>query len=184
MVESAAEKSETKITAEKAGASLTIWVDADSCPSLVRNHTVKMGNKLGLKIRWVANKQMPGSGAEFDGADFKMIVCGAQKDAADNYIFEHSNEGDLVITRDIVFADRLVEKGICCINDRGTEFTREMVKQRLSERDFDLQLAQIGLVKHHHEGYDKKKFAEFANSFDKVIHKLIKQMVSTISTTD
>ena len=28
---------------------LTIWIDADSCPSLVRNHSVKMGNKLGLK---------------------------------------------------------------------------------------------------------------------------------------
>ena len=109
-----------------------------------------------------------------------MIVTDAQKDSADNYIFEHAQSGtDLVITRDIVFADRLVEKGICCINDRGTEFTREMIKERLSTRDFDLQLAQMGLVKHHHEGYDKKKFAEFANSFDKVIHRLIKQVGST-----
>ena len=49
-----------------------------------------------------------------------------------------------------------------------------MIKERLSTRDFDLQLAQIGLVKHHHEGYDKKKFAEFANSFDKVIHRLLR----------
>ena len=165
------------------GATLTIWVDADSCPSLVRNHTVKMGNKLGVKVRWVANKQIPGPAAELADASFKMIVCSAEKDAADNYIFANCKTGDLVITRDIVFADRLVEKGICCINDRGTEFTREMIKERLSTRDFDLQLAQIGLVKHHHQGYDKKKFAEFANSFDKVIHKLIKQVVSTGSTT-
>ena len=157
------------------GAPLTIWVDADSCPSLVRNHTVKMGNKLGLNVRWVANKKLPEPDVEYSENCFKMIICEAGKDAADNYIFERCGGCDLVITRDIVFADRLVEKGICCINDRGTEFTREMVKERLSERDFDLQLAEIGLVKHHHEGYDKKKFAGFANSFDKVIHRLLRQ---------
>ena len=148
----------------------TIWVDADSCPSLVRNHAVKMGNKFGAKVVFAANKKI-----NCDTGDFEMKIVGSEKDAADNYIFENCKPGDLVITRDIVFADRLVERGICTINDRGTEFTREMIKERLSTRDFDLQLAEIGLVKHYHEGYDKKKFADFANSFDKVIHRLIKQ---------
>ena len=151
------------------GAALTIWVDADSCPSLVRNHTVKMGNKLGTRVVFAANKAV-----SCECGNFEMIVCEAEKDAADNYIFDNCKSGDLVITRDIVFADRLVEKGICCINDRGTEFTREMIKERLSSRDFDLQLAQIGLVKHFHECYDKKNFAGFANSFDKVIHRLLR----------
>ena len=150
-------------------ATLTIWVDADSCPSLVRNHTVKMGNRLGIKVVFAANKKI-----SCDTGDYEMMVCEAQKDAADNYILEHCSSGDLVITRDIVFAGRLVERGICTINDRGTEFTSEMIKERLSISDFDRQLAEIGLVKHFHEGYDKKKFAAFANSFDKVIHRLIK----------
>ena len=160
-------------------ADLTIWVDADSCPALVRNHAVKMGNKLDTKVVFAANKKI-GS----DAGVFEMAVCGIEKDAADNYIFEHCKPGDLVITRDIVFAGRLVERGICTINDRGTEFTPEMIKERLSISDFDRQLAEIGLVKHVHEGYDKKKFAEFANSFDRVIHRLLKQVVSTGSTTD
>lgn len=150
-------------------AALTIWVDADSCPSLVRNHTVKIGNKLGLKVVFAANKKIT-----CDSGNFEMVVCQAEKDAADNYIFENCESGDLVITRDIVFAGRLVEKGICCINDRGTEFTSEIIKERLSVSDFDRQLAEIGLVKHYHEGYDKKKFAAFANSFDKVIHRLLR----------
>ena len=150
---------------------MNIWIDADSCPSLVRNHTVKMGNKLNIPVIFVANKKIPGP----EEGSFVMQICEAGKDAADNYIFENCKDGDLVITRDIVFADRLVERGICTINDRGTEFTREMIKERLSVSDFDKQLAEIGLVKHHHEGYDKKKFAEFANSFDKVIYRLLRQ---------
>ena len=148
---------------------ITIWVDADSCPSLVRNHAVKMGNKLGTKVVFVANKAI-----ESSAGIFEMVICIKEKDAADNYIFEHCNTGDLVITRDIVFAGRLVERDICTINDRGTEFTKEMIKERLSVSDFDRQLAEMGLVKHHYEGYDKKKFAAFANSFDKVIHRLLR----------
>lgn len=151
-------------------ADLTIWVDADSCPSLVRNYAVKMGNKLGLCVVFAANKTISS-----DAGSFEMAICSNEKDAADNYIFDNCKSGDLVITRDIVFAGRLVERGICTINDRGTEFTREMIKERLSISDFDRQLAEIGLVKHYHEGYDKKKFAQFANSFDRVIHRLLKK---------
>ena len=147
-----------------------IWIDADSCPAPVRNHTVKMSAKLGLEVFFVANKKIPCT----ENVPFHMIICEAKKDSADNYIIAHCKSNDLVITRDIVFADRLVERGICTINDRGTEFTPEMIKERLSTRNFDLQLAELGLIKHYNEGYDKKKFAAFANSFDKVIHRLIK----------
>ena len=98
-----------------------------------------------------------------------MITTDQNKDSADNYIFDHAALTDLVITRDIVFADRLVTKGILAINDRGTEFTKEIIKERLSERDFNLQLAQMGLSKSYHEGYDKKKFEKFANCLDRII---------------
>ena len=156
---------------ENTTAKITIWVDADSCPSLVRNHTVKIANKLGLRVVFAANKKI---GCDAAAGNYEMAVCGSEKDAADNYIFENCKSVDLVSSREIVFADRIVERGICTINDRGTEFTRDMIKERLSVSDFDRQLAEIGLVKHFHEGYDKKKFAEFANSFDKVIHRLLK----------
>ena len=131
-----------------------------------------MGNKLGLRVVFAANKTIP---CEASPGLYEMKVCDSGKDAADNYIYDNCDSGDLVITRDIVFAGRLVERGIATINDRGTEFTPEMIKERLSISDFDRQLAEIGLVKHFHEGYDKKKFADFANSFDRIIHRLIKQ---------
>lgn len=148
-----------------------IWIDADSCPTLVRNHVLKIAFNLSCQVFLVANKNIPCS-KDFP---YKMIICEEEKDSADNYIFDNVKDNDLVITRDIVFANRLVEKNICTINDRGTIFTPENIKELLSSRDFDLQLANLGLVKHYNEGYDKKKFAKFANSFDKVIHQLIKK---------
>ena len=69
--------------------SITIWIDADSCPSLVRNHTVKMGNRLGIKVVFAANKKI-----SCDTVSFEMIICEAEKDAADNYISENCKTGD------------------------------------------------------------------------------------------
>ena len=147
-----------------------IWIDADSCPLKVRNHVVDYSAKKGINVFFVANKKIDCQSKN----PFNMIITDAQKDSADNYIFEHVQSGtDLVITRDIVFADRLVQNGIITINDRGTEFTKEIIKERLSERDFNLQLAQMGLSKSYHEGYDDKKFEKFCNCFDRVIIKNI-----------
>lgn len=151
-------------------AQVHIWIDADSCPTLVRNHSVKMAKRLGIPITFVANKEISCS-----FPDFEMIICADEKDAADNYILEHANQNDLVITRDIVFADKLVSKRITVINDRGTLFTEMNIKGLLSERNYSFALAEIGLVKHYGEGYDKKKFALFANCFDKTIHQLLKK---------
>ena len=143
-----------------------IWVDADSCPLKVRNHTVDYAAKKGITVFFVANKQIECQSKN----PFKMIITDSQKDAADNYIYENATaETDLVITRDIVFAERLLSKGVHAINDRGTEFTKEIIKERLSERDFNLQLAQMGLSKPYHEGYDQKKFEKFANCLDRVV---------------
>lgn len=148
-----------------------IWIDADSCPNLVRSHVVKIGAQLNLQIYFVANRKIDCS----FNAPYKMIICTNEKDSADNYILQNAKENDLVITRDIVFADRLLEKNITCINDRGTIFTKNNIKPLLSSRNFDLELSNLGLVEHHKEGYDKKKFALFANAFDKTIHKLLKK---------
>lgn len=147
---------------------LKIWIDADSCPVQVRNHTVKIAAKLGIKVFFVANKPIPRAEAPFE-----MIICSREKDAADSYILEHATTSDLVITRDIVFADRLVEKEITAINDRGTAFTRENIKDLLSDRDFDLALFQAGVGKPLRYGYDKKDFEKFANCFDRTLHKLL-----------
>lgn len=145
-----------------------IWIDADSCPLPVRNHCTKTAAKYNLDINFVANKSI-----SCDFNNYKMIVTDSIKDSADNYILENAAENDLVITRDILFASRLVEKHITVINDRGTEFTGENIRELLSEREYNYNLAQIGLVKHYKEGYDKKKFEKFANCFDKVLTRLL-----------
>ena len=144
-----------------------IWVDADSCPLLVRNHTIKTAAQNNIPVSLIANKEIKCD----QTYPFEMIITDSTKDSADNYILEHANPGDLVITKDIVFADKLLQKEIIVINDRGTLFTKEIIKSRLEDRDFDMQLASIGLVKHFHEGYGKEKFAAFKECFSRILRQ-------------
>lgn len=147
---------------------ITIWIDADSCPKLVREFVLKYAENKNLSVIFVANKEIPCS-----KSNFKMIICPQEQDAADDYIVNNVQENDLVITRDIPLAARLVDKSITTINDRGTSFTKDNIKQKLSDRDFDLQLAQIGLCGFKPNTYDKKLLTKFINCFDREITKII-----------
>lgn len=148
---------------------IRIWIDADSCPVLVRDHTLKYAKNRNIPVIFVANKEIKSE----TGIEFEMIITGSEKDAADNYICEHAEKSDLVITRDFLFAEKLVEKEITCINDRGTKFTKDNIRELVSERDFNLSLAQMGLTNHKSSGYSQKHFKLFCNCFDKEMQELI-----------
>ena len=90
-----------------------------------------------MEIFFIANKNIPCD----KNFPCKIIICDSTKDSADNYIFNQADTKDLVITRDIVFADRLVAKDVKVINDQGREFTKENIKEILADRNFDFALA-------------------------------------------
>jgi len=97
-----------------------------------------------------------------------MIVCKQEDQAADDYIFSHCQNNDIVITRDIPFAARLVEKNMLVMNDRGTVFTKENIGERLSERNFMMNLEAIGLGGTKKKSdYGKKEFDRFCRAFDR-----------------
>jgi len=179
---------------------MTVYIDADSCPTLVRNHAIKICNQKNIPLVFVANREIKPE----ENQQFSMIITGNEKDAADNYIFDNVKSAqsisvlcaddkygyngndnfflpvdcikqgsDLVITRDLLLAKRLVEKKVACINDRGTEFSSKNIGKLLKEREEDLMYVSMGLVKHSKGSvYNKKEFAAFANSFDKIISEI------------
>jgi uncharacterized protein len=161
--------------------SIHIWIDADSCPRMVRDYLVRYTSRLSIPLFLVANRVIP---LPRKSSCLSMIICNETPDAADKYIISHAKQQDLVVTRDIPFAARLVTLNITVINDRGTVYTNENIKERLSERDFSLQLTRIGLTENHTApSYSKKHFSAFANCFDKEIHRLLKSQPEAVLTT-
>lgn len=149
---------------------ITVWVDADSCPKLVKNYLVSYCAKLNQKIIFVANKNIP---VENPGPDFSMVVCPEESQAADNYILQNAKIFDLAVTRDIPLAAELIKKGVVTLNDRGLRFSRDNIDRKLAERKLNMEMSNLGLSTSAKSTYSKKEFSEFANCFDREIHLLL-----------
>lgn len=148
----------------------SIWVDADSCPIPVKDIIFRFCKRLQIKLIFVANHEIPMPKSQL----FQMIVCDATPDAADNYIVDNAMKNDIVITRDIPMAARLLEKNITTINDRGLLFTSENIREKLSLRNFNKELYDNGILSDKTSTFSKKDVNNFANCFDREIQKKLK----------
>ncbi len=145
-----------------------IFVDADSCPVLIRPIIEKAAARRRLKTVFVADRPLTLSGNGW--VSFQKVGCG--DGSADDWIFNAAGEGDLIITRDIPLAARLLEKKAVVINDRGFEFRPDNIKSRLSERDIMKTFYESGLAVQGLKSYGKKEAFDFANRFDTVLTRL------------
>ena len=147
-----------------------LWVDADSCPVSVREMIIRFAERLKLKTVFAANRSIPLPSRKF----LHMHVTENTADAADNYIVENCTHDDIVVTRDIPLAKRLVDKGITVLNDRGTVYNAENIGERLSLRNFNLELYESGLNAEKTGSFGKKELNLFANGLDRELHKKLK----------
>lgn len=149
----------------------SIWVDGDSCPIAVRDLIIRFALRLQISTYFVANRIIP---IPKRTSLFKMIVTETAEGAADDYIVLHIQQHDIAITRDIPLASRLLGKGITVINDRGTVFSPESIREKLSIRNFNYELAQLGLKPDSTARFDKKDLNNFANCLDKILQSKIR----------
>lgn len=149
---------------------IKIWIDADSFPTLLKSFILEYAEKNYLEIIFVANKPI-----KSDKQNFKMILAENTKDSADNIIFENITEKDIAITRDILLAERLVQKNIKTINDRGTYFSKENIKKKVEERNYDFNLAQLGFSGSKEKNYGMKELKKFRECFEKTLKKIYQE---------
>lgn len=145
-----------------------VWLDADSFPAKARSFLVSHSVSKSVQVVFVANHEV-----KAESSEVKMIVCEKEHDAADDYIVSNARENDIVVTRDIPFAARLVEKNIAVMNDRGVLFSKDNIEDKLREREFSLNMAEIGLGGGKGNYYGEKEFKKFATLFEQELQKHI-----------
>ncbi len=119
-----------------------IFVDADSCANKAKTFILETAIKKNENVTFVANKNIPFS---IQSSLFTMKICEQTKDAADNYIVQNATSCDIVITRDLILAERLLKNKVTVINDKGTAFSYENINSLLEERELSLQMKQLGI---------------------------------------
>ena len=95
-------------------------------------------------------------------------------DAADRYIAEQAERGDVAVTQDIPLAALLVPKGVTTIDPRGVEFTEESIGERLSVRNFMEDLRVTGVQTGGPSAYGPREKQAFANALDRALTRALR----------
>lgn len=146
---------------------MTIWVDADSCPSAIKDILVRAAKRTNTRTIFVANRFIPLP--NLPNLQSKQVTAGF--DIADNEIVSSIESDDLVITNDIPLAAEVIDKKAFALGHRGFEFTRENVKARLNMRDFMETMRSSGIQSSGPSALKQTDIQKFANALDRYLAK-------------
>ncbi len=148
---------------------MIIWLDADSLPGKVRDIVSRAAEREEVSAVFAANKEIPHIQNDF--TSFVVVESGK---TADDYIAENIMPYDLAITRDIPLAARLIENEAVVINDRGDRFDRDTIRERLSQRDWNLALKDAGVSGGGKRSYGTGELKKFSDRFDRELQRLLR----------
>jgi uncharacterized protein YaiI (UPF0178 family) len=146
---------------------MRIWVDADACPSAIKDILFRAAERAQVHVTLVANQVVRVPSSPF--LHFVQVASGFN--AADARIVELAEANDLVITADIPLAAAVVAKGAHALNPRGERYTAENVRERLSIRDFLEELRGGGVKTGGPAAMNARDRQAFANQLDSILAK-------------
>lgn len=113
---------------DPAPGAVTILVDADACP--VKEEIYRVADRYAAEVRVVSNTpfRVPVS------ARVKRVVVDAGFDAADDWIAEHAGPRSVVITGDILLADRCLKAGATVLAHDGRAFDTASIGSAIATR--------------------------------------------------
>jgi len=144
---------------------MNIWVDADACPNVIKEILYRAAERVQLPLTLVANKPLRTPPSRF----IKSVQVAGGFDVADNHIVDQIQSGDLVITADIPLAAEVIEKDAHALNPRGTFYTKENIKERLTMRDFMDELRGSGVMTGGPKALNQSDRQAFANQLDRFL---------------
>ncbi len=106
----------------------TIYVDADACP--VKDEIYRVAIRHGVPAIVVSN-----SGMRLPGHPLvTQAIVSDGFDAADDWIAERADKAALVVTGDILLADRCLKSGATVIGHNGKPFTTSSIGSAIATR--------------------------------------------------
>ncbi len=149
-----------------------LWIDGDAAPREVKEIVFRAAERLRVQAVLVAAQRV---GVPPPNSFVQALRVEGGPDAADRYIAEHAQAGDVAITADIPLAAILVEKKVIVIDPLGQEYTAENVGERVSVRDFMDQLRGSGVETGGAPPYGAKDKQAFAAAFDRVLQRVFRR---------
>ena len=145
---------------------LHIFVDADACP--VKQEVYRVAQRYGLNVTLVSNSWMRVP----DGEWLVLEVVGDAFDEADDWIVDHVQPDDIVITADILLAARCLKEGAQAIGTTGKPFTENNIGQAVATRDLLAELRGAGEITGGPPPITKRDRSFFLQKLDEAIQSI------------
>jgi uncharacterized protein YaiI (UPF0178 family) len=145
-----------------------ILVDADACP--VKPEIYKVAYRTKTPVVLVSNSylRLP------DHPLVTQRVVSDGFDAADDALVEMCVPADVVITADILLAQRVLEAGAAAIDPRGVEFTTASIGGAVATRAImaDVRAGLEGLTAGGPKTFSARDRSSFLNGLDRILVRL------------
>jgi hypothetical protein len=107
---------------------IRILIDADACP--VKDEVYRVAYRREVPVRVVSNSWLRVPAHPL----IERVVVSDRFDAADDWIVEQADARTVVITGDILLADRCLKKGATVIGHNGKPFTSASIGGAIATR--------------------------------------------------
>ena len=145
-----------------------ILVDADACP--VKDEIYRVAYRVNVPVTVVSN-------AHFRIPQHPLIdrvVVDAGFDAADDWIAEHADAKSVVVTADILLADRCLKAGAVVLSPTGKPFTSSSIGNAISVRAIMADLRAGGEQLGGPRPFAKEDRSRFLSALDLALAKLLR----------
>jgi len=147
---------------------VVIWIDADACP--VREETYKVALRHKVPVKVVSNSYL----RVLEHALIERVIVSDGFDAADDYIAENCGPGSVVITADILLADRILKAGAMGLSPKGDAWTDDNIGTAIATRAImaDLRAGAVGENIGGPKPFTHADRSQFLQSLHNVVEKL------------
>jgi uncharacterized protein YaiI (UPF0178 family) len=142
---------------------IRILVDADACP--VKEEVYRVAYRREVPVSVVSNSYFRVPGHTL----VERVVVSDKFDAADDWIAERANAKTLVITGDILLADRCLKSGATVIGHNGKAFTAASIGGAIATRAIMADLRAGGDVVGGPAPFAKADRSRFLQALDEAI---------------
>lgn len=145
---------------------LIIYVDGDACP--VKEEILRVATRHNLQVYLVSNSRL---NMKVDKNVHKVQV-GSDLDAADDWIYEHIDIADIVVTVDILLADRCLKKGARAISPTGRIFNDNNIGSTKAMRELRAYLREAGVAGSYNATFSKQNRSSFLQGLEEMIQSI------------
>jgi uncharacterized protein YaiI (UPF0178 family) len=145
---------------------IRILVDADACP--VKDEIYRVAFRRAVPVRVVSNSRMRVP----DHPLVERVLVSQAFDAADDWIASEADTQAVVVTGDILLADRCLKTGACVIGHNGKPFTAAGIGSAIATRAIMADLRAGGDVVGGPAPFAKADRSRFLQALDEALVRL------------